>query len=50
MQGVLLMVLGFVSQPRPAVGRGHAADLLEQPCLVLEKAQGSAHGRSGRDV
>ena len=50
MWGVLLTVFGFVSQARPAVGHGHAADLLEQPRLVLEEAPGSAHGRSGGDV
>ena len=44
------MALGFVSQARPAAGRGHAADLLKQPCLLLEKAPGSAHGGSGGDV
>lgn len=50
MWGVPLMVFGFVSQARPAEGCGHAADFLKQPCLVLEKAPGSAHRRSGGDV
>lgn len=50
MWGVPLTVPVFVSQARPAVECGHAENLLEQPCLVLEKAPSSAHRRSGGDV